>query len=170
MHLRHLHISSDLSHGDCSGSTLRAVCEFRLPRGHLSGCPPDWLDLDARCYMLVTAPLAFHAADQHCRQLAKGSRLGQPTEEGVHTILAAHAAHTGTTGHVWVGVYDEVTDGSWQALDRRAWYLEWDASGAHLGPSPTANCAKMAVPSAVASVASCEEPLPFVCRLPRRAA
>ena len=148
----------------CDKNTAGCICEsplLCLSTGR--PCPAGWLALDDYCYHYVSTAMAWQAADDYCVALQLGARLSPVVNMAIWRILYQNF---GSGSYIYVGISDQVSEGSFQAIDGTDWSVDWkvqpDNGGLSLMDEDCVTLDELA-----ANDVPCSFHYPFICRAPR---
>ena len=125
LHVRGNNLPAPFGVRSCSDTRVGLICEAPLRcQTRRSPCPEGWLALDDYCYLYVPTKKNWPDANGHCARLHSGARLAPIINMGTWRILYANL---GLKGDTFVGISDQVTEGSFQSIDGSAWSINWHA-------------------------------------------
>lgn len=91
------------------------------------GCPPDWTQLDARCFMFHNRHVVMAEAESICIALG-GNLVSIHNEDELLFVRELIYKESGHYPRTWIGCHDGVKEGVWMWTDGSGFdYSSWAA-------------------------------------------
>ncbi|KAL7404427.1 hypothetical protein ABVT39_014586 [Epinephelus coioides] len=80
-------------------------------------CPDGWLQHGSRCFRVISTPMSWYRAEEHCNML--GAHLASATNPREYSFLQ-QIAGIGSSNAAWLGGFN--LQGQWMWIDREGFY------------------------------------------------
>lgn len=91
--------------------------EAAAPESRFNFCPDGWLQHGSRCFRLISTPMSWYRAEEHCNIL--GAHLASATNPREYSFLQ-QIAGIGSSNAAWLGGFN--LQGQWMWIDREGFY------------------------------------------------